>query len=100
MVECNGKTYYTTYELVDFIKDETTELHREWEKHLNNYKNVVLLEQVNRIVYDAKKNKDISFVEYTRGKNGKKKYYAFLVEDLIKYIVNKSASNIKVINKE
>lgn len=104
MVENNNKKYYTNYELVDLINDETSEIHKVWKEKFSRNREVVLLEQVNRLVYEGKKNKTISYVEFTRGENGKKKYYAFLLEDVIEYIQQrertKKACNVKFIDKE
>ena len=100
MIENNGKKYYTTHELVDLINDPATELHKRWKERYSNFENVVLFEQVNRVVYEAKKNKEIAFVEFTRGDQGKKIYFAFLIDDVITYIIKKQAANIKFVEKE
>ena len=100
MIKRNNIKYYTTYEIVDLINDPRSELYSIWRKFYPKCEKVILLEQVNRIVFTAKKLKKISFIEFTRGVNGKKKYYAFPVDDLIKYIEQYHASNIKLIDKE
>lgn len=104
MIEHKGKKFYTTYEITDLINDESTEIHKVWEEIYPNYKNVVLLEQVNRILYEAKKNKKVVFIEYTKTEKAMKKYFAFEVESVIEYIKNRDvlnrAFNIKVIEKE
>ena len=100
MIEHNGKKYYTTYEIADLITDESTELHKKWKLLYPNWDSVILLEQVNRVLYTAKNNKEVSFVEFTRGEKGKKKYLAFLIDDVFTYINKKHASNMKFIDKE
>ena len=104
MIENNGKKYFTTIEIVELINDETTELHNKWVEKHPNYKEVILLEQVNRILYEAKKNKEISVVEYTKSEKSSKKYFAFLIDDVIAYISKDKAElkpcNVKFIDKE
>lgn len=104
MITHEGKNYYTTYEITDLINDEKTEIHKIWKAKYPNYMNVVLLEQVNRIVYEAKKNKKIVFIEFIKTENATKKYFAFDIDSLIDYIQNRDvlnrAFNIKVFNKE
>lgn len=104
MIEHEGKKFYTTYEITDLINDETTEIHKIWKSKYPNYEKVILLEQVNRILYEAKKNKKVVFIEYTKTENAQKKYFAFWVDDVIEYIKNRDvlnrAFNIKVIEKE
>ena len=104
MIEHEGKQFYTTYEIKDLINDDETEIHKVWKNKYPNYQNVVLLEQVNRILYEAKKNKKVVFIEYTKTENAIKKYFAFEVNSVIEYIQNRDvlnrAFNIKVIDKE
>ena len=104
MIENNGKKYYTTYELKDLINDPDTEIHKIWMAAYPRCKEIILQEQVNRILYEAKRNKAVSIVEYTMGEKGQKKYFAFLLDDVIEYIKNREfmpkASNIKFIDKE
>ena len=104
MIEHKGKKFYTTYEITDLINDKNTEIHKVWENKYPNYQNVVLLEQVNRILYEAKKNKKVVFIEYTKTEKAKKKYFAFCIDSVIEYIENRDvlnrAFNIKVIDKE
>ena len=104
MIEHKGKKFYTTYEITDLINDENTEIHKVWKSIYPNYQNIVLLEQVNRILYEAKKNKKVVFIEYTKSETAKKKYFAFWVEDVIEYIkkrdVLNKAFNIKIVEKE
>ena len=104
MIEQNGKKYYTTYELVKLITDSTTELSQAWQKYKPNYQNVILLEQVCRIVYEGKKKRKISVVEFTKSEKASKKYYAFLLDDVINYLSSRESDrkvyNVKVIEKE
>ena len=103
MIESNGKKYYTTYELKDMINDESTELHQLWFAKMPHCKKAVYTEQISRILYEGKKNKLISIAEYTRSENGKKKYFAFLLDDVIEYVKKRETYkhyNIKIIEKE
>ena len=104
MIEHEGKKFYTTYEITDLINDETTEIHKVWKEKNPNYINVVLREQVTRILYEAKKTKKVVFIEYTKTENASKKYFAFWIDDVIDYVKNRDglsrAFNIKVVDKE
>ena len=104
MIEYEGKRFYTTYEITELINDSTTDIHNVWKNKYPNYQNVVLLEQVNRILYEAKRNKKVVFIEYTKTEKAQKKYFAFEIGSVIDYIQNRDvlnkAFNIKVINKE
>lgn len=104
MIENNGRKYYTALECVELINDESTEIHKVWEKKYPNYQNIVLLDQVNRILYEAKKLKKISFVEYTKTEKSNKKYFAFQIDEVIEYIstrdILKQPYNLNFIDKE
>ena len=102
MIESNGKKYYTTYELKDMINDETTELHKLWFEKMPHCKNAVYIEQVSRILYEGKENKQISFAEFTRSENGKKKYFAFLLDDVIEFVKSRETYkhyNVKIVER-
>ncbi len=103
MIENNGKQYYTAAEIRDLINDSSTEIHAVWKRLFPKYRNVVLLEQVTRILYEAKNYKKIDIVEFTRDENGIKKYFAFYIVDVIEYIKNREehrTANCKFIDKE
>ena len=100
MIENNGKKYYTPYEIVDLINNPDTEIHKKWKERFPKFENIILYEQVTRIIYEAKKNKEVAFVQFTRGEKGKKIYYAFLIDDVLTYINKTKAANIKFIDKE
>lgn len=102
MIEHEKKKYFTNYELLELIRDENTELHKAWKAAFPKFENVILLEQVNRVLYEAKKYKKVEFVEFTKTKSSKKKYFAFEINSVIDYISNYKDRifNIKVINKE
>ena len=104
MIEHNGKKFYTTYEITDLINDEKTDIHQIWEEKYPKYRKVVLLEQVNHILYEAKKNKKVLHIEFTKSETATKKYYAFELESVIDYIKNRDvlsrAFNIRVLEKE
>lgn len=101
MIEHNGKKYYSIMELIDFINDEDTELHSVWKRYFPKYKNVVLLDQVSRILGAAKKAKKIDFLEYTKHPETFRKYYAYTILDVINYITKEYGSvfNVKLNNK-
>ena len=102
MIESKGKKYYTTYELKDIINDPDAELHKLWFKKMPHSKNVVYIEQVSRVLYEGKKNNQISFAEYTRSEKGTKKYFAFLLEDVIEYVKIRETYkhyNVKIVER-
>ena len=102
MIEHEGEKYYTILEISDLIEDTRTDLHKVWKEKYPNYQNIILPEQVSRVLYEAKRNKDIVFIEYTKTKNANKKYFAFSINSVIEYIQKSydRAFNIKVIDKE
>lgn len=104
MIEHKEKKYYTTYEITKLINDPDTEISKIWEEKYPNFQKIILLEQVNRILYEAKKYKKVEFAEYTKTENAKKKYFAFEYQSVIDYIKNRDVSNkaynIKVVEKE
>ena len=103
MIEHNGNKYYTTYEIKDLINDASTEIHKLWFEKMPHCKNGVYIDQVSRILYEGKKNKQISFAEFTKTEKGTKKYFAFLLDDVIEFIKIRETYkhyNITIIDKE
>lgn len=100
MIEHENKKYYTIFEIVDLIENPDAKIHKTWKTVYPNYEKVVLFEQVSRVVYEGKRIKAISFVEFTKGDRGKKKFYAFLIDDVINYVIKKHGANLKFIDKE
>ena len=88
MIENGNKKYYTPNELLDFIEDETTELSKTWKKTFPKFENVVLLDQINRVFSEARKNKSINYVQFKKNKDANKSFYAYAIEDVIDYLVN------------
>ena len=103
MIENKGKKYYTTYEIKDMVNEPDTELHKLWFENMPHQRDFVLIEQVNRIMYEGKNNKHISVAEFTRTENGKKKYFAFLIDDVFEYVKTRESLkqyNVKFTDKE
>lgn len=106
MIENEGKKYYTTYEILNLVRDETSELNELWNNRFPKYRERqrILFEQVSRVLYKAKNRKQISYITFTRSEQGTKKYFAFLLEDVIAFLREESnfnkAFNIKTIDKE
>lgn len=106
MIENNGKNYYTTFEMLELVNDENTEVSKLWKKRFPKRKNreIVLFEQVSRVLYQAKKEKKVSCIEFTKCEGGSKKYFAFSLEGVIEFLKQDSnfikAFNIKIIDKE
>ena len=102
MIENGGKKYYTPNELIDFIKDETTELSKVWKKTFPKFENVVLLDQINRVFSEARKTNSINYIQFKKNKAANKSFYAYAIEDVIDYLVNiysKKIFEITVHNK-
>ena len=107
MIENNGKKYYTAFEIRQMLNDGyEDQLNQFWRIRFPKKKNreVILLEQVSRVLHQARKDKKISYIEFTKCQGGSKKYYAFPLEDIVEYLQQDSnfikAFDIKTINKE
>ena len=102
MIENGNKKYYTPNELLDFIEDERTELSKAWKKTFPKFENVVLLDQINRVFSDAKKNNSINYIQFKKNKDSNRQFYAYAIEDVIDYLENtypKKVFDITVHNK-
>ena len=102
MIENKSKKYYTPNELLDFIEDESTELSKTWKKTFPKFENVVLLDQINRVFSEARKNNSIVYIQFKKNKDANKSFYAYAIEDVIDYLVNaypKKVFDITVHNK-
>ena len=102
MVENKNKKYYTTNELLDFIEDEKTELGKTWKRVFPKFESIVLLDQVSRVLAEARKIKSVNYIQFKKNKDSNKQFYAYAIEDVIDYLVNvysKKAFNITVHNK-
>lgn len=102
MIENDGKKYYTPNELIDFIKDETTELGKVWKKTFPKFEKVVLLDQINRVFSDARKNNSVNYIQFKKNQNANKSFYAYAIEDVVDYLENiysKKIFEITVHNK-
>ena len=102
MVENGNKKYYTSIELQDFIEDEKTEIGKVWKKTFPKFDRVVLLDQINRVFSEARKNNSINYIQFKKNKDANKSFYAYSIEDVIDYLVNtytKKVFDITVHNK-
>ncbi len=102
MIENGNKKYYTPNELLDFIEDEKTELSKAWKKTFPKFENVVILDQINRVFSEARKNNSMNYIQFKKNKDANKLFYAYAIEDVIDYLVNiysKKVFDIKVHNK-
>lgn len=100
MIEFNNKKYYQPIELIDFINDSQTKLSKLWKQKFPKYQQVVLLDQINRVLNDARRNKEISFISFNKSQYAHKEYYAYKLEDVISYLENRIIKIKKIINKE
>lgn len=100
MIENKGKKYYTPREMLEIITDEKTELSKAWKKRFPKFQKIVLLDQINRVLTDARRNGEISFLSYNKSPDANREYYAFTLEDVIDYLETKSIKIKKIINKE
>ena len=102
MIENGNKKYYTSNELLDFIEDENMELSKVWKKTFPKFENVVILDQINRVFSEARKNNSMNYIQFKKNKDANKLFYAYAIEDVIDYLVNtysKKVFDIKVHNK-
>lgn len=102
MIENENKKYYTTNELLDFIRDENTELSQAWKKSFPKYDKVVLLDQLSRVFTEARKDNAINYIRFKKNINSNKSFYAYAIEDVIDYLKNafpKKVFDITVHNK-
>lgn len=97
MIEYENKEYYTPFELIDFINDESSEFSRVWRKHYPKWKEVVLLTQINRVLREAKKEKKLNYIRFKKNPDAEKTFYGYAIEDVIDYLEKK---NPKVFNIE
>lgn len=88
MIENGNKKYYTTNELQDFIENEKTEISRIWKNTFPKFDRVVLLDQINRVFSEARKNNTINYIQFKKNKDANKSFYAYAIEDVIDYLVN------------
>ena len=88
MIENKNKKYYTINELLDFIENESTELSKVWKTTFPKFANVVLLDQIARVFGEAKRNKQINYIQFKKNKDSQKSYYAYAIEDVIDYLKN------------
>ena len=94
MIENGNKKYYTPNELLDFIEDENTELSKAWKKTFPKYENVVLLDQINRVFSEARKNNSMNYIQFKKNKDANKSFYAYAIEDVIDFLVNTYPKNV------
>ena len=88
MIEYDGKKYYTPVEILDLIEDGTSDLSKVWKKHFPNYKNVVLLDQINRVLQTARHERKINYMKFKKSPKSEKLFYAFTEKDVIEYLEN------------
>lgn len=97
MIENGKKKYYTTNELIDFIEDEKTELSKAWKKTFPKFEIVVLLDQINRVISEARKNNLINYIQFKKNKDANKSFYAYAIEDVIDYLENSYPKKVVII---
>jgi hypothetical protein len=88
MIEFNSKKYYQPIELIDFINDSSSKLSKLWKQKFPKYQQVVLLDQINRVLKTARAESKINFIKFKKYKNSEKMFYGFAVEDVIEYLEN------------
>lgn len=102
MIEHKGKNYYIPFEVLDIITDSNSELSQLWAKHFPKFQNVVLIDQISRVLTNARKKQLIKFVEFKKNKDSNKVFYAYAIEDIIEYIKSNCAKgyDVKLHEKE
>lgn len=101
MIEHEGKKYYTTYELLDFIRDKEV-LGEMWSKVFPLKHKVILLEHITRVLSNAKMDKKIKFLEYKKNEKSSKTFYAYSIEDVRDFLKSykKEVYDVKIHEKE
>ena len=101
MIKYDGKKYYTPVEFLDLIEDGTSDLSKIWKNHFPNYKRVVLLDQIKRVLQDARNERKINYMKFKKSQYSEKLFYAFTEKDVIDYLENsKKVFDIKLNEKE
>ena len=90
MIEFNEKKYYQPIELIDFINDSSTKLGKLWKQKFPKYQQVVLLDQINRVLKFARAERKINFIKFKKYRKSEKLFYGYAVEDVIEYLENNS----------
>ena len=86
MIEYEGKNYYTPVEILDLIEDEKSDLSVVWNKHFPNYKAIVLLDQIKRVLQTARLERKINYMKFRKSLKSEKMFYAFTEKDIIDYL--------------
>ncbi|MBQ3642245.1 hypothetical protein II906_10040 [bacterium] len=102
MIENNGIKYYQTNEISKFIEDADSEIGKKWRLRYKQ-RGAILSEQVQRILYNAKKERKIPFVVYKKNESAKKKFFGFSLKDVMDFLDKEFPENIvnlEFVNKE
>ena len=103
MIDFNEKKYYTPAELLEFINNDSTELSKVWAKKFPKYKEVVVLDQINRVVEQARKERKINFIKFKKNPSANRLFYGYTVKDVIDYLSKQKDSivfDIELTEKE
>lgn len=102
MIENNGIKYYQTNEISKFIEDADSEIGKKWRLRYKQ-RGAILSEQVQRVLYNAKKERKIPFVVYKKNESAKKKFFGFSLKDVMDFLDKEFSENIvnlEFVNKE
>lgn len=102
MIENNGIKYYQTNEISKFIEDADSEIGKKWRLRYKQ-RGAILSEQVQRVLYNAKKERKIPFVVYKKNESAKKKFFGFSLKDVMDFLDKEFPENIvnlEFVNKE
>lgn len=86
MIEYDGKKYYTPVEILDLIEDDNSDLSSKWKKRYPKYGKIVLLDQINRVLQAARKERSINYMKFKKNQNSEKLFYAYTEKDIIDYL--------------
>lgn len=90
MIKYENKEYYTPFELIDFINDESCRLSKVWQKFCPKWKEVVLLAQINRVLREARAEKKLNYIRFKKNPDSNKTFYGYTIEEVIDYLEKKS----------
>ena len=101
MIEHEGKKYFTTYELLDFVNNSESDLGKAWAARFPKFKKTVLMDQLSRVLTGGRQAKQIKFLEFKKNEKSSRVFFAYAPEDVVEYLktYSKKVYNIKLHNK-
>ena len=86
MIKNGYKIYYTPAEILNFIRDDNTELSKLWTQIFPQYNLIILSDLVFRVLNCARKTRKIDYMAFKKNDDSNKFFYAYTLEDIEKYL--------------